>query len=436
MKILIRLAISGIILLLVCLAVLLLPYGLYSLALTKGFNSKYIQIRPNENLIYGEKSFQFERVKGIYYEDNQRWEQVGLGHFSVPFPLYHPQFHLNPILQQDKSQDEVQFGASYRDQEERNLLDFTQEKVGKFHYQFIANHQLFSLPIFKNYILSKSNTEIWKDLFTKDLSTTFILRRYFSHRSIDQYLADLLHTPYRELVYGLFIYLLRQEYLPIGHSEITFLPESKTGVVYLPAVKGSEYQEEQVMVLRDGIIFKAKLRSRTNSIQAEALRLRVIKNVFYFESTEGDAQSLYARYKTFPYQDRIGKVGMAYLYAAWSHVPNDTKFLKELIYFLERGTNNSVPLQVLYQYAYDRYGNNFSQIEERRRESHEEKMKRLRLEQLEAEQRALKERKGSGDRDDYLSDEEKRDYYLQQAKDKDIPPEEKNEIQDENYITD
>lgn len=396
-----------------------MPYFIYGLVLSSGINSAYLQIKPNEGLIYGKQSFNFERLKGIYYEDDSRWEQVSLSNFTIPFPLYHPQFHLNPLLDWGNlKRDEVGFGVSYRDQDENNLVEFKQELVGKFNYDFISKHKLFSLPIFKNYILAKDNAEIWKDLFTKDLSGTFILRRYFTHRPLDQYIADLLNTPYRELVYGLFIYLLREEYLPPGHSEITFVEHSKTGVVYLPPVKGAEKQEEQIYVLNKGLIYKAKIFSRIQSIQAEALRLRLIQHSMFHDSSESDAQSLYLRYKAFSYQDRIGRLGMSYLYAAWSHVPNDVKFLKELIYFLERGKNNSTPLQVLYNYAYERYGNNFSQIGDRRKESFEQKMLRLKQEQLDEEIQRERQRAGINHRDEFLTDEEKRDFYLQQAKDR------------------
>ncbi len=444
MKILIRVVLILSILLLSTLFILLLPYFIYSTVLSSGINSEYLQIRPVESLIYGKQSFNFERLKGIYYEDDSRWDQVALSNFTIPFPVYHPQFHLNPILGRLTAKgDEVGFGVSYRDQEERVLVDFKQELVGKFNYDFISKHKLFSLPIFKNYILSKNNSEIWKDLFTKDLSTTFILRRYFAHRTIDQYLGDLLSTPYRELTYGLFIYLLRQEYLPAGHSEITFVEESKTGVVYLPPALGAELQEEQIFVLNNGLIYKAKIFSRLQSIQAEALRLRLLKRTSFHDSTESDAQSLYSRYKSFPYLDRIGKLGTSYLYAAWSHVPDDVKFLKELIYFLERGKNNSLPLQELYQFAYERYGNNFSQIEDRRKESFEQKMKRLQQEQLEEELQRERQRAGINHRDEFLTDEEKRDFYLQQAKDKKDQPDAEsvdeaveNSVKEENFVTD
>lgn len=411
------------------------PYFAYNYVVKHGIDNEYLKLRPDAKKLYGELSFKMERVEGIYHEDESLWEEFPFANALVPLPVHHPQVRVLPYLNlPNGSTGETELGLVYTDQGYRKLASFVLRHYGKFQFPFINDYKLFSLPLFKKYILGKSNKEIWKDLFTKDLTTTFIIRKHFKNRGLGAYLGDLYEVSYRDLVYSLFIYYLRTELLKDRFSESRFFEDRNLGVVYQAPLKDGAFQKESIFILHKGEIYTLELLSKVNSIMAESLRVRLLKNISYVESSEILSKEIYSKYKNISYNDRIGNLGMMYLFTAWSHVQGNKQFFKEMIYFLERGKNNSVPLQTLYSFAYKKFGSNFSQIAGQRQESFEEKMKRLKAESLEAEIEAERNKKVRYDSDNFQSDEERRDFYLQKAKDD--QSEKKSEEGDKEYLTD
>ncbi|MCK5883759.1 MAG: hypothetical protein KAG61_08725 [Bacteriovoracaceae bacterium] len=437
MRLLIRIiSILGILLAL-SIGILIAPYFAYNYVVKQGMDNEYIKLSPHPAKLYGEKNFKMERVEGIYHEDESLWGIFPFSNVQISLPLKHPQIRVLPHLNLPKgTAEKLEMGLTYTDQNYHKLVTMILKRHGKFQFPFISDHKLFSLPLFKKYILGKSNKQIWKDLFTRDLTTTFILRKHFKSRNLVDYLTDLYSVSYRDLVYSLFIYYLRIELLNEDFEESRYFEGRGMGVIYIPPKSEKSFQKEIVFILEKGEIYTVEIVSKIKSIMAESLRIRLLEHLKYVEDSDSNAHEIYALYKRVDYEERISNLGMMYLYTAWSHVPENTKFLKELIHFLERGKDNSIPLEILYRYAYEKYGSNFSQLIEKRNETFDEKMKRLHSEALDKEIEEERQKKVRYDADNFESDNARRDYYLQKAKDQDKSEDFKEVKIEEDYLTD
>jgi hypothetical protein len=69
---------------------------------------------------------------------------------------------------------------------------------------------------------------------------------------------------------------------------------------------------------------------------------------------------LYKEFKQLNFSRQVDQEGMLYLFSAWTHELNNLELLKEMIFFLERGRNNSKQLRPLYSFAMNHYGKTFT----------------------------------------------------------------------------
>jgi hypothetical protein len=158
--------------------------------------------------------------------------------------------------------------------------------------------------------------------------------------------------------------------------------------------------------------------TRNFSPEATDLRNRYLSSVKYFESNPSASHDIYKWYKMLPYKSKIDQEGMIYLFSAWTHLPDEEGFLKEMIQFLERGKNNMYFLVPLYSYAYRKYGTNFSKSNIIRKETKERKFERLTQEEQAAKLKQMFEKNIPPDSIHFDTPEKQIDYYIKISKDK------------------
>lgn len=396
--------------------ILIAPYHIYTLSLTEGVNTNFLVMKPAKDVLYNGESVEISKP---IMTDEELYNTFHFAHFELPMPINHPLFYMIPTIKMEGAGPRL--GASFMNGKDFELFSFMNERSYKLNTT-LGDQKLFILPVFKNYIGRKDQSEVWKDLFEKKLSLPSNQGESFL-ASLDK----LKQVSYYELVYNLFILYNRHFFMPSDVQKITFLKNENWGLVTLPS-DDERYRRERLFVLDKGIVYPILLRTRIGNQAAENYRLKLLKEIHYKSSSTDSAIPIYSQYKRITYGQRVDQQGMIYLFNAWSHDVNNKEYIRVIIYFLERGKLNLKFLKPFYEYAYRQFGSTLSNDSERLSESADEKLKRKMDEEFNAEIRSETDKISPKFEGQFSSEDEKVKYYLQKAKDKNSNSDEKEKV--------
>jgi len=389
--------------------VVIAPYHIYTLTLTEGVNTRFLQMDPTKSVFYDGKVVDIKLPKRM--DDERLYQNFHFYHFELPMPMNHLLFSLIPMIKIEPSRHRL--GARFQNGKNAELFSFMLERPYKFETTS-GDQKLFTLPIFKNYISRKSSDEIWGDLFQKELSLPSN-----EGESFFESLVALRKVSYKDLVYNLYVLYNRRFVLPATTQEFSFYKEKNMGIVKLPS-DDPKMLVERLYIIQEGLIYPLVIRTRMSDIPAMNFRSKFIREINYKSTSTDSAISIYARYKQIPYGQRIDQQGMTYLYSAWSHDPENRDYIRVIILFLERGKLNLKYLKPFYEYAYKKFGSSLSTASGFLNETPGETLKRRITEELEVEVKKETERKAANFEGQFANPEEKIKYNLQKAKDNKI----------------
>jgi hypothetical protein len=406
---------------LVCFA----PYHFYNTSVNSGMNSRFFTIGDTSKTIHEGSYYSIKKMEGVSSESKDLWESFHFGNFVLPLPVRHPILELIPVIERRKSTPVL--GARFDVRNKSAIFDFKVLESYKFNRK-IKHHKIFELPFFKNYLLAIEDRVLWKDLFTKNLN---LPQGSFTSES---YWKSLWRISYKELVYNLYLLLLREEFFPDNARSIAYYSNKSFGVIELIDVDkealGLEgvFRTEMVFVFDKGFIHKFKISSKFEDYISESIRVKFLNALTYKSSDESSSIEIYARYKNLPYYKRITQEGLTYLFAAWSHVTDKKEYLKEMIQFLERGKTRSEVLKPLYDYSFKKFGTNFSILRNNLKESAKEKLKRKIIEEEAAELKRLEDidKNTAEVEGEFETEDDKVKYFLKKAKESETTNEDEN----------
>jgi len=389
--------------------IVIAPYHIYTTTLTEGVDTRFLKMGSTDKALYDGKLLKMNNVEQMV--DKDLFETVHFDNFLIPMPIFHPQFSLIPIIKIEGLGPRL--GASFQNSKSVEFFSFIVERP----YRFETNQgdqKIFNLPFFKNYILRKSQKEIWTDLFEKKLSLPSN-----EGKSFFDSLKILYDVNYKDLVYNLFI-LYNRKY--IGNTEINainYYPEKEMGVIELKS-PNPKMRVERLFIIENNFIYPVLIKTKINELSAENFRSKFISEIKQKATSTESAIPIYARYKQLTYNKRIDQYGMSFLYAAWSHDLNNKDFVRVIILFLERGKLNLKYLKPFYEFAYKKFGSTLSSESGYLEETVEESLKRKISEDLEKEIKNEETKVVPKTNDQFQSKDEKIDFNLQKAKDKKI----------------
>ncbi|MFT6070255.1 MAG: hypothetical protein ACJAT2_001750 [Bacteriovoracaceae bacterium] len=385
------------------------PFHFYGLTLEEGVDSSYLKLAVEGDSMIKGGPYEWDRVDGVFSEEQKNWKLFHFQKFHLPIPVHHPYFLVVPDLQ--VNYDPPRLGVKMLDSIKNLRASIYTMKDLDFILNF-GSHKIFNLPAFKNYILKKDLQEIWKDVFQKDLSL-----KGFS--ILDP--SIISGASYKELVYNLFLLNMRKGLFPEKVKKVSYFEPKKFGIVEVEyetdSIIKDSYRVEYVYILEDGIVHRLKLKTKSFDLITEALRKRVLMQLSYKASAKEDSIQIYNEYKKLNYEQRVDQEGMIYLFAAWTHNIDNESFLREMIKFLERGNDNNIHLQPLYEFAYKKYGSNYSDDVGNRKETAQKRLERKTKEELEKEIETERKRNVENIEGSFSSDEDKIKFFLQKAKD-------------------
>jgi hypothetical protein len=277
-----------------------------------------------------------------YQEDYvQLWKEFPLRSILIPLPTRHPLFQTIPVIQMISKDKAVppQIGIALLDPSSRELSRVYGLPT-KLYPDHSQGQELFKLPYVRKRILAKGQDELWRDVFS--------LKFQVKDKSID------------EMLYDLYILHVRSKLLPKETIRYGLIKEGKQALIELNS-NDKDYMVELVLTLAGGTIYSYVLRTDKQNSESQRLRAKFLDSIIFSQVDEAMGRFLYKEFKHLNFARQVDQEGMLYLYSAWSQNPENQKFLKEMISFLERGRNNKKQLKALYEFSLRRYGKTFTE---------------------------------------------------------------------------
>ncbi len=386
--------------------ILIAPYHIYTTTISEGIKTTFLDLNPSNSALFDGKENNREDLEMML--DRSLYENFHFNNFMIPLPLDHSIISLIPEIKIESVGPRL--GANFKNSKNQDLFSFIIERPYKFETT-TGNQKLFILPIFKNYILKKSNDEIWRDLFVKKLSLPGDDGGSFFASLV--YLRDV---SYMDLVYQLFILYNRKFLIPENTKSLKFDSKSKVGIIELPH-NDSKYSRERLFIIEKGYVYPILITTRQKDQLALNFRTKFIDELKFKSSSKDSAIPIYAKYKQLLYSQRLTQKGMGYLYSAWSHDLDNKDYVRVIILFLERGKLNLKYLNPFYDFAYKKFGSTLSSESGYLNETASEALKRKIETDLENEISQEKNRESTRVDGQFNDPEEKIKYQLQKAKD-------------------
>ena len=385
------------------------PYHIYTLTLTEGVNTRFLQMEPTKKIFYDGVDTRVWTPEEML--DETLFQPVHFGHYELPMPINHSLYSLIPLIKIEGAGPRL--GASFQNAKNSEFFSFMLERPYKLETTS-GDQKLFTLPVFKNYIARKSNDEVWADLFRKQLSLPSN-----EGKSFFASLKTLWNVSYYDLVYNLYILYNRRFVLPKDAKAFSYYPEKMIGIVELPS-EDKKIKVERLYIIESGFIYPILIKTRTIEKSATNFRAKFIREIKYKATSPDSAIAIYARYKQISFLQRLDQQGMTYLYAAWSHDLNSRDFVRVIIQFLERGKLNLKYLKPFYEFAYKKFGSTLSSESGYLNETASESLKRKISEELSSEVKKASEEESARFEGNFSTPEEKIKFNLQKAKDNKI----------------
>lgn len=378
------------------------PSFLYKHVLNRGIDSDLLRLSATPLSSRAAFDYYPEQINtGL-----QAWKRVHFGSFSFHIPSRNPSLVLSPIAREEDKR--LVLGAEFLNPKGKNIFSFEIQESQAWQYNF-RKHRLFSLPIFKDKILKFKNKKVWQDIFSLDLDQV--------PENIDQ------------IVYNFFIIHLRKQIFPKNTDFFTYLPKQELGLIRLKNAQKEDmgYQDELIFAHHQKKIHSLAFSFRLNRKDATQFRKKVFHTIEFQQSMAESSHSSYDQYKSLTYNEKISQFGLFHLLSAWSHDLDNDGFLKEIIKFSERKGFGQISLKHLYDYAYKKYGTNFSTKEESIRETSPERLKRKILEEEKRDIEELERTPAQHTPDKFENNDERIEFYLDKGESQNLDYDSKND---------
>lgn len=312
------------------------PYRLYSHWIDgKGWN-RYYEVSNYSKLYL--KPVALDEIPPYTEDYVQLWKDFPIRNSLIPLPVRHPLFLTVPIVEFKGKKNPPQMGMSLLSSEGRELSRIYTIPTGLYQ-DYSMGQELFKLPFVRNRILKKDLDNLWKDVFSYEITT--------KSKSMD------------EMIYDLYILHLRSKILPPTTEKYGLIKNGKQAMVELSS-SNKDYKVELVMTLTGGTIYSYVLRTEKNNPESVKLRSKFIEVIGFSPIDPSMGRILYTEFKQLNFARQVDQEGMLYLLSSWSQNLENVDIFKEMVFYLERGQKSARQLKVLYQYGFREYGKTFT----------------------------------------------------------------------------
>lgn len=377
------------------------PSSLYSKWMKgEGWN-RYYEITNFRPLLL--RPLPIDSISEYKEEYPELWKDFPLRSTMLPLPVRHPFFTTVPILDFDKKVKSLHLGMSFLGPGGRENSRIYALATG-IQKDYTTGLDLFKLPYVKNRIVAHSPEKLWKDIFTMELIP--------KKKSLD------------EMIYDLYLLYIRSKLLPKETIRYGLISGTAKAIMELES-KDKDYIMELVMIQDRGSVYSHVLRTEKNSEESRKLRSKFLTSITYSPTDSAMSRILYTEFKQLNFTRQVDQEGMLYLFSAWSQDTSNEDLLREMVFYLERGSKYHKHLSTFYKYSFLKYGKTFTTRDVFTEEDEPEIALQRKIE-LEAigKGRALKDK--VSDPGPELTPDERMNIYLKKAKE--AQPENKDEM--------
>jgi len=392
---------------------LTVPYHFYQEAIEEGVYSSFIKLRKLKPQFYEGKDYDFIRMMGVASSEPKNWTSLLFNDFILPFPIKHPSFITSPII--EKEAGKYLFGYKVINYKKEEINSVRIRKEGRFTLD-LYNHKVFHLPLFERRITANGISGVWKDIFKFNaFKSPYMRTPGFAS------FWDPTDIPLSDMVYELFIITMREKYFPLTLEGLYYWDKRELGVIQIlddesRSGKPRQFLQERIFFLIEDQIYSVELRTRLEDFAAETYRQKLLETISFKQGDKDSSVSIYAQFQNLDYREKLTPTGFVYLYSAFTHQRDSREFLRQTIQFLERGKNDRIFLDPLYNYGFEFFGTSFSKDLERLKESAEERLKRKLKEEEGLSRKKVLNSEFVEVRENFVNEEEKIQFYLKKAK--------------------
>lgn len=369
------------------------PYRLYSSWLSGHGWNKYYMISSYRSLYLVPKNI--DSIEEYKEDFQQLWKPFPLRNTLVPFPVRHPLFRTVPIIQRYDSKSDPIIGMSILSAKGRELSNLY-TVTARYLPDYSLGQELFKLPFVRNRILKYDQNEVWKDIYTRKIEV--------GSKNMD------------EMIYDLYIMYLRSEMIPKNAMKYGLIHDD-IAVLEIES-EDKDYRVEMINKLLNGQVYTYVLKTDLRNPESTKLRSKFLRSINFTHVDNSMGDILYKEFKQLSYNRQIDSEGMLYLFSAWSMDIKNESLMREMIYYLERGTQNDLQLIPLYQFSYSQFGSTFTtrrgSVDSSNPEIQLQRM--IEIERKEEREKASRKAVVTPDEMENLSDEEKMMIRLRKAK--------------------
>lgn len=379
------------------------PYRLYSKWMAGQGQNKYYAL-SNYSSSYL-KPVSFEEIPPYKEDYSQLWREFPIRNAKIPLPVRHPMFQTIPFIEGKSKESIPQLGIIILAPNGRELSRVYTMPMNLYQ-DFSQGQELFKLPFVRNRILKLNLDKLWKDIFSYQIE--------IKSKSLD------------EMIYDLYILHLRSKYLPKGTLKYGLIKNGQQALVELVS-KDKDYIIEYILTNDSGNIYSYILKTEKNNDESRKLRSKFLENISFNPADPAMGKFLYTEFKQLNFARQVDQEGMLYLFSAWSQDIESEELLKEMIFYLERGRNQSLHLKPLYKYALKKYGKTFTTRKVFNDDDDPELtlQRKIEIEDIVNRQELEREKQKPLPEPD-LTPDEKMNIYLKKAKEVGPPPEKKD----------
>lgn len=311
------------------------PYRVYSSWMEgKGWDQHYALARYREDFL---KPKLVEPIGEYKEEFAQLWKPFPLRNALVPLPVRHPLYKAIPIIQRFDTKSSPIIGMSISSAKGR-VLSNLYTVAPRFIADYRQGQNLFKLPFVRNRILKYESDKVWKDVYSKVLK--------IESKTMD------------EMIYDLYILYLRSEMIP---EKVIKYGIVKDDLALLEVDSGDrDYKVEMINKLLNGEVYTYIIKTDLTDKGSLALRAKFLSDINFSHVDKSMGDILYKEFKGLSYARQVDQEGMLYLFSAWSLNIENSDLMREMIFYLERGTHNELQLIPLHRYAYNQFGTTYT----------------------------------------------------------------------------
>lgn len=281
-----------------------------------------------------------EAVKSENYVEDypQLWKEFPIRNSLIPLPTRHPLLKVLPLVDIAPNSKVPQIGIILQ---RPNSQEITRLYTlpPSFLPDFSLGQELFKLPFVRNRIMKLSVDELWNEVFTREIIV--------KSKSLEEMIIDL------------YILYIRSKILPPETVRYGLGKLKNQGIIQLTS-RDKDSLVEMVLTMESGTIYSFIIKTIKDDDESMKLRSKFLQQVNFSPTDAAMGRILYTEFKQLSFNRQVDSEGMLYLLSAWSQNPDKLNFIKEMIFYLERGRANNKALSILYSYAFKRYGKTFA----------------------------------------------------------------------------